>query len=550
MLKNSRRYIQCGAEYRINPSSDPYQNYVATGLNTGNLYIGYAVNNLFNTKKSFSIWNSLSESDVEEIRASSDIIVMGASNFINQSTNFQIPAENLQKLKLPIIVLGIGAQAPSDSVKEINLTSGTRNFLHQISEHSVSIGVRGEYTAELLNNMGIKNTTIIGCPTYYLNRDINFTVKMSSIKNIEDLRPLLNYTDVKQKCDEKIFKYAFNNKIDVVGQTEYVEEYWMRGMDINADNLLVSSKESVKENQYKKIIGTSVETIKDYFKKHFYQFYDIDQWTEQIKEYNFLFGTRFHGNMIAVQNGIPALLVAHDSRTKELAEYCNIPFVEARNLLGDIDLVKLYSETNYSKFNFEYSRKFRNYVDFLKTNNVTDVDLLLNNELESLDQAINEELEIIDLTSCKTVSVMSSRIAELFHTHQLLYRCPLENIAKLKNGPSVEQYVIENDELHIEVVGKDPHVVLPNFINFDKDKLYLKIVLTTSVDTVLEVFYEEANTSTDYPYSEQCKVSHKLKQGKNELYLAIEGNSHINSLRLDIGSEIGKYVLHELIIRA
>nr|WP_329609988.1 polysaccharide pyruvyl transferase family protein [Microaerobacter geothermalis] len=323
------------------------------------------------------MWKPLSEKEVEEIRNSADVIVMGASNFINERSDFEITAENLQKLKMPIIVLGIGAQAPNVSVKKIKLTKGTEKFLHLISEYSESIGVRGEYTAELLNNLGIKNTTIIGCPTYYLSKDINFKVKMQKINHDDSLRPALNYTNIRQKCDEIIIKYAFNNKIDVIGQTEFIEDYWKKGIAINPNNSIVASLEIQKEQLYKKILGTNTDVIKAYFKDHFSQYYDIDEWAEQVKKYNFFFGTRFHGNMIAIQNGIPALLVAHDSRTKELAEFCNIPYLEAKNLTEDINLTRLYSEMDYSKFNEEYPIKFRKYVEFLKLNNVTDVDSLL-----------------------------------------------------------------------------------------------------------------------------------------------------------------------------
>lgn len=377
LLKNNR-YIQCGAEYRVYLSRDPYQNYVATGLNTGNLYIGYAVKNLFKTINTFNIWKPLTEREVKEVQDTTDVIVMGASNFINPSTDLRIPAENLQKLKLPIIVLGIGAQAPNFSVKKIHLTKGTEKFLHQISEYSISIGVRGEYTAELLNNMGIKNTEIIGCPSYYINKNKNFKLNKQKVDNNEDLHPALNYTDITQKYDEKIIKYAFKNKIDIIGQTEYIEEYWKRGIAVNGNLLKVISKEREKEQQYKKIFGTSIEDIKKYFKEHFNQYYDIVQWADSIKKYNFLFGTRFHGNMIAIQNGIPALLLAHDSRTQELAEYCNIPYITPENLSGDINLLKLYSKLDFSKFNLEYSNKFRNYKEFLKHNNVVEVDSLLN----------------------------------------------------------------------------------------------------------------------------------------------------------------------------
>ncbi len=554
---NNNRYIQCGAEYRISPSMDPYQNYVSTGLNTGNLYIGYAVNKLFKTKQTFNLWRELEQQEVEQIRGTFDMIVMGASNFINPSTDFEVPAKNLEKLKLPVIVLGIGAQSPNLSIKKINLTKGTERFLHKISEYSESIGVRGEYTAELLNNMGIKNITIIGCPTYYMNRDINFKVYKNENIRYEDLNIALHYTNLSQKCDQKILKTAYDNNLDVIGQTQYIEEYWKKNIDYYERNDKVSKVGKNKEQQYKKILKTSFDEVKKYLKNHFFQFYDIDQWTSHIKKYNFVFGTRFHGSMIAVQNGIPALLVAHDSRTKELAEYCNIPYIEANNLIGKIDLEKLYSKLDYSKFNFEYARKFEKYVEFLKLNGVSDIDSLLVNRniiTDSSNEYVtkNDQLKSSVTVKSKKVSMMDSSIYEAFYDHNTLYKCPLENVAKLKNSPGISEYALHTEGLHIRTSGTDPFFILPNFINSNEyENIFVKIIISTSVPTVLELFYETIdNPAGEYPYSESRKVSQSLAKGKNEIYLAIESESPIKSLRLDIGKDIGEYVLHDLEIRA
>lgn len=539
-----KRYIQCGAEYRINPSRDPYQNYVATGLNTGNLYIGYAVNSLFKTKNFFNIWTELSDHEVSEIKENFDVIVMGASNFINKSTNFEIPARNLKKLKLPIIVLGIGAQASSNSIKKIHLTKGTENFLNVISEYSESLGVRGEYTAEILSNMGITNFTIIGCPTLYLNKDINFKIKKDSSFN--ELNIALNYTDISQKCDEKILQYAFNNNLDIIGQTEYIEEYWKRGLNYNYGDI-TKEKALEKEKKYTKSLKVGIDEVKKYMSEHLYQFYDIDQWASHIKKYNFLFGTRFHGNMIALQNGIPSLLVTHDSRTKELADYCNIPYIEAKNLIGDIDLEQLYSEVDYSKFNKEYANKFHDFIEFLNKNKVTDIELINENKGLAIEPVAQEG----DLSLQKnTVSIFDNYAEKLFNSHNVLYKCPLENIEKLKSGPDVTNYSLQDEGLHIQVVGNDPKVTLPNFVNLDHSRLFIKLVITAPTSTVLELFYEEDGQESSFPYSESQKVTNSLQEGKNEIYLTIEAESIVKSLRLDVGNEIGNYILHELEIRS
>ena len=57
-------------------------------------------------------------------------------------------------------------------------------------------------------------------------------------------------------------------------------------------------------------------------------FLDPKTWFAHLANYDFSFGTRIHGNIAALLAGTPALLLAHDSRTLELADYHEIPYRE------------------------------------------------------------------------------------------------------------------------------------------------------------------------------------------------------------------------------
>ena len=54
-------------------------------------------------------------------------------------------------------------------------------------------------------------------------------------------------------------------------------------------------------------------------------FLDPKTWFDHLAQYDFSFGTRIHGNIAALLAGTPAVLLAHDSRTLELADYHQIP---------------------------------------------------------------------------------------------------------------------------------------------------------------------------------------------------------------------------------
>ena len=72
-----------------------------------------------------------------------------------------------------IVVLGLGTQANIEDMKPKEyikfLEKELVDWLHAVSENTHSIGVRGEFTADVLKELGIKNVSVIGCPTWFVN---------------------------------------------------------------------------------------------------------------------------------------------------------------------------------------------------------------------------------------------------------------------------------------------------------------------------------------------------------------------------------------------
>jgi len=64
-------------------------------------------------------------------------------------------------------------------------------------------------------------------------------------------------------------------------------------------------------------------------------FFDVQAWQEHMLRFDAVVGPRFHGAMLAAQVGIPAAVIAHDSRTHELCETSGLPSVDTQALLSE-----------------------------------------------------------------------------------------------------------------------------------------------------------------------------------------------------------------------
>ena len=75
----------------------------------------------------------------------------------------------LEAIRIPIVPISLGANSFNgyDLTLCSRLSGEQKRFLSLVSEKSAKIGVRGAYTAEVLNQLGVKNVQITGCPSYF-----------------------------------------------------------------------------------------------------------------------------------------------------------------------------------------------------------------------------------------------------------------------------------------------------------------------------------------------------------------------------------------------
>jgi len=97
-------------------------------------------------------------------------------------------------------------------------------------------------------------------------------------------------------------------------------------------------------------------------------FADTQQWMSYYiqNDVSFSFGSRIHGTIMPILSGVPSLCYTMDARTREMAEFFDIPHIEPSKNLKSKELYDWYLETDYSKFNKSFSKRFDAYEAFLR----------------------------------------------------------------------------------------------------------------------------------------------------------------------------------------
>lgn len=274
------------------------------------------------------------------------VLVVPVSNNLSAiETVFSKRLRGLLNVRSQVVLIGLGVQAnqnagtPQKFVKE--LPKSKARLLYEISNKSVSIGVRGEFTAACLDYMGIHNYKIIGCPSFYSGILYNKAMKLPPAKL---QKVCVNITGGVNTCKE----------LELVLRCGVKSRVIMQGIRDRA--------ELIKK-----------EMAGEYWEKNARFFFNLKEWEDYIKEEDFTFslGTRLHGNMLSFLMGVPALWITHDYRMNEIVDLLKLPHLEKRHLKKIKYLEELMEYCVYDRAFYKNMNKMRKeYISFLEENRV------------------------------------------------------------------------------------------------------------------------------------------------------------------------------------
>lgn len=351
---------------RWRPERSFNQFYQELGSNTGNLLFTNAVWNLPGEKKRIGF-----HFEPGEINEQCDHLIIPAANWLCDKFDFGYLADQIEKLTIPVTVIGLGAQSPNRSTMPV-LPEGTIRFAKAISAHGESISVRGAFTKTVLSRLGVRNVRVTGCPSLFRE----YSTKKAAINGPLSLRRTLlhstRYAANHPKffntpsINRDLFRFAYRHETDLLYQSE-PEELAM----CLSETRDISFDETIKAALIATYGAPGWAALADYIRTRGRAFTDINAWSSAVRDYQFVFGTRLHGTIMALNSGTPAMLICHDSRTLEMARLAKIPHLSSSGARMTEDfLAEQYARLKLDPYYLQRDRLRTRYQAFLRENRI------------------------------------------------------------------------------------------------------------------------------------------------------------------------------------
>ncbi|MFD4029284.1 polysaccharide pyruvyl transferase family protein [Streptomyces sp. NPDC058637] len=331
--------------------------------NAGNLIFSDAAHKLLTTPRAEVFSNGIRTvaSEAARINEEYDAFVVPLANAFRPT--FERPLQRMtqliKKLRIPVVVLGVGAQADlkynASRLKPMEPT--VREFVTEVLNRSASIGVRGEFTEQYLKEMGFRDVEVIGCPSMFMNGD-TFQVEKRSETLTAESRVSVNgsHSAVRSHGLDAIIRQAHERypHLRFVGQNLLEAELLHWRETANPIGALTSMPTHPSHPMYRE------GKVRLYV--------DPATWISDLREFDFSFGSRIHGNIAALLAGVPSTVLCSDSRTLELCRYFGIPHRKISETPKNIDPAELYAAADFGDLVNGHKERFLRFTGFMEKN--------------------------------------------------------------------------------------------------------------------------------------------------------------------------------------
>ena len=260
----------------------------------------------------------------------------------------------IRRLRIPVVVLGVGHQAnvDNDLTRLGRIEDAVRGFVAAVLERGPSIGVRGEMTADYLANLGFRDVEVIGCPSMFWHGD---RLPMRERDGVLATDAPIALT---------VSPYVKRLGPFVARQVERYPDLVYVPQDIDTLELLLWGEpvaDVAPDDQ------RPVHRDHPLFREDRVRFFvDPVPWIDFLATRRFVVGSRIHGTIAGIIAGTPSFVLAHDSRTLELARYFRIPHRRLRDVdVRAVSLADLYADADPSAMVAGHAERYARFAGYL-----------------------------------------------------------------------------------------------------------------------------------------------------------------------------------------
>lgn len=347
-----KRICFWGAPAQVPPFASLAEGLAATGANTGNLFIGHGL--FHGTDCAHKAFHpGFGEIPAEALHEQFDMLFVPASNFVGNGVDLTAHADYFARSRLPIFCFGLGSQLRPGEAPA--LRPGTERFLRLMAERGGSIGVRGAFTAEVLWNMGIRNTSIVGCPSLLGLRA--GTLSRLAASRSPPARMAVNFSnnvrrhalhpEAMRATENALFQRVLGENAYYVLQNEQPEMDFLAAMAAGRGDRATEAARRLAEIFD---VSASREDFRAFVERRIRIFFSVEDWVGCTATMDVSIGSRFHGNVAALLAGTPALFLVHDMRTQELCELLRVPHLVLDRTVSPDEILERAADLDYAPF--------------------------------------------------------------------------------------------------------------------------------------------------------------------------------------------------------
>ncbi|MET7679894.1 polysaccharide pyruvyl transferase family protein [Streptomyces sp. NPDC005423] len=331
--------------------------------NSGNLIFSDATHKILETPGTEVVSNGIHAeiSMAGRINEEYDAFVVPLANAFRPSfeSGLRRLTRLISRLRIPVVVVGVGAQTGLDynPARLKPIEPAVREFVSAVLERSASIGVRGEFTEKYLKDMGFRDVELIGCPSLFMyGKELDVRKRVPELTAGSRIAVNGSHSAVRNQGLGRVITRTHERypHLRYIGQnlSDARQLHWR---DLSHPNGRITAMPTHPDHpMYRE------DKVRVYV--------DPVTWIDDLRAFDFSFGSRIHGNIAALLAGTPATVLCGDSRTLELCRYFGIPHRTIDKVPEDLDPARLYEEADFTSLVSGHHERFERFTGFLGRN--------------------------------------------------------------------------------------------------------------------------------------------------------------------------------------